>query len=181
MVSMRRVRVVGDSGSGKTTFARTLASQMGVPHRELDEVFWGPNWQFRDTDEALADLQAWLDGTGADGWVLDGNWNSRLGTLLDDADTIIWLDYSRIVIMTRIIRRTLGRVLSRRAYWHGNRERVSNLFSRDPEKNIIVWAWTSYSRYRQQYGDLAARDPRVIRLATPRQARQWLDEVARPS
>ena len=181
MVSMRRVRVIGDSGSGKTTFARTLSSRMSVPHRELDEVFWGPNWQWRNKDEALADLGEWLDGIGASGWVIDGNWITRVGTLLDDADMIVWLDYSRTIIMTRIIRRTLGRVLSRRAFWHGNRERVSTLFSRDPEKNIIVWAWTAYSRYRQRYGDLAARDSRVVRLATPRQARQWLDEVARPS
>jgi len=175
MVSIQRVRVVGDSGSGKTTFARRLASRLGVPHRELDEVFLGPNWQQRDNDEAVADLRTWLEHHGTDGWVVDGNWNTRIGTLLDDADIIVWLDYSRTVIMTRVIRRTLGRALLRRRTYHGNRERMTAIFRRDPEDNIIMWAWTAYSHYQQLYGDLAARDTRVVRLASPRQARQWLD------
>jgi hypothetical protein len=90
---------------------------------------------------------------------------------------IIWLDYSRTVIMTRIIRRTLGRALLRTTTYHGNRERVANIFKRNPEDNIILWAWTAYAHYRQVYGDLAARDSRVVRLATPMHARQWLDDL----
>lgn len=35
---MRRVSVIGASGSGKTTFAAALAERMGVPHIELDTM-----------------------------------------------------------------------------------------------------------------------------------------------
>jgi adenylate kinase family enzyme len=41
---MRRVSVVGNSGSGKTTFAAELAWRMGVPCLELDAVFHQPGW-----------------------------------------------------------------------------------------------------------------------------------------
>ena len=41
---MRRVNVKGTSGSGKTTFARELAEQLGVPFVELDALHHGPNW-----------------------------------------------------------------------------------------------------------------------------------------
>ena len=168
-----RVRVVGDSGAGKTTFARALAARLGVPHAELDEIFWQENWQHRDIDEARATLSAFLDGPGAGGWVVDGNWKVA-ADLLDDADAIVWLDYSRPVVMSRVIRRTIGRGLTGRPIWHGNREQLGNLFRRAPEDNIVLWAWVSHPMYRVRYGEWAKRDNRVIRLASPRAAKAWL-------
>ena len=38
------ILVMGVSGSGKTTYARKLASQLNVPHIELDTLYWGPDW-----------------------------------------------------------------------------------------------------------------------------------------
>jgi adenylate kinase family enzyme len=36
--------VVGSTGSGKTTFARALAEKLGVPHVEIDALFWQRGW-----------------------------------------------------------------------------------------------------------------------------------------
>ena len=41
-MSSKRVVVLGTSGSGKTTFARELASRLGVPHVEFDAYRHGP-------------------------------------------------------------------------------------------------------------------------------------------
>jgi len=41
---MRRVVVVGTSGSGKTTIARRLAALLGVRHIELDSLHWERGW-----------------------------------------------------------------------------------------------------------------------------------------
>ncbi|GIG35762.1 toxin [Cellulomonas pakistanensis] len=170
----RRVRVVGTSGAGKTTFARALARRLGVPHRELDAVFWGPGWQLRDRDEAQGVLRAFLAGSPG-GWVVDGNWNSRRGALGDDADVVVWLDFPRPLVMARVVRRTVGRGLLRRELWHGNREQLRSLVRRDPEENIVLWAWTSFARTREAYTAEAARGTvPVVRLRSPRQARRWL-------
>ena len=99
----RRIRVIGNSGAGKTTFAQALARRLGLPHAELDEIFWGANWTQRPVEEGRARLTAFLDGPGTAGWVVDGNWNSRVGDLLEPADTIVWLDYPRWVVMPRVI------------------------------------------------------------------------------
>ena len=173
----RRVRVIGNSGAGKTTFARALAVRLGLPRAELDEIFWDANWTQRPVEEGRTRLAAFLDGPGTAGWVVDGNWNSRVGDLLDSADAIVWLDYSRWVVMSRVIWRTLSRLVSRRELWHGNRERPSHLFRRDPAENIILWAWTQQPVYHAQYAELAQHDSRVVRLANPRAAQRWLAGV----
>ncbi len=166
----RRIRVVGNSGTGKTTLARAAAARLGVPHVELDDVFWGPDWTKRDPDEARADLAARTAG----GWVADGNWNSTRGELLDDADTVVWLDYPRRVVMWRVVTRTLRRGLRREELWHGNRESLASLLRRDPEQNIVRWAWVMHDRYRARYLPLVGPDPRLVHLRSPHDAQTWL-------
>lgn len=41
VTAVRRVLVVGSSGSGKTTTARLIAGEPGIPHIELDALHWG--------------------------------------------------------------------------------------------------------------------------------------------
>ena len=170
----RRVRVVGNSGAGKTTFARALAARLGVPHLELDAVFWDTGWVKRDVDEARALIDGFLAGADA-GWVADGNW-SVLGDALDSVEAYVWLDYPRRVVMPRVVRRSVSRRLRRTELWHGNREDFWSLFSRDPHRNVVAWSWTAHDASRERYAALA-ETASVVRLRSPRQARRWLAEL----
>lgn len=176
---LRRVRVVGTSGAGKSTFARRLARALDAPYVELDEVFWGPGWVKRDAEEARADLRA---RTAGDRWVTDGNWESRLDGVLDDADVIVWLDHPRRVVMTRVVRRTLWRGLTRRTLWHGNRESLANLRHTDPHRNVVLWAWHHHATVVERYA-LRAQAPGsdVVRLRGPRAAELGLRALERAS
>ena len=179
MAELRRVRVVGTSGSGKTTFAARLAARLDVPHLELDEVFWDAGWTKRDPDEARALIRQFVSAADR-GWVTDGNWTDSTAGLLTDTDAYVWLDYPRRTVMSRVIRRTLGRGLRRTELWHGNRENLRNLLNLDPDQNVVLWAWTSHAHNRARYSALAAEPSiPVIRLRSPRDAQRWLTAVRR--
>lgn len=171
---LRRIRVVGNTGSGKTTFAARVAAALDVPHLELDAVFWDAGWTKRDLDEAHALIRAFV-GSSPDGWVTDGNWASQLHGLLQDPDAFVWLDFPRRTVMSRVVRRTVWRGLRRTELWHGNREDLRSLLRRDPDQNVVLWSWTRHEHYRLRYTALAAESPiPVIRLRSPREASRWL-------
>lgn len=48
---MKRINVIGTSGSGKSTFSRMLATTLGYPYIEMDAMFWQPNWQESSNDD----------------------------------------------------------------------------------------------------------------------------------
>ncbi|MFF6882710.1 hypothetical protein ACFY9F_05940 [Streptomyces sp. NPDC012421] len=40
----KRIALVGPVASGKSTLAAAIAAHTGLPHLDLDELFWGPRW-----------------------------------------------------------------------------------------------------------------------------------------
>ena len=147
---MNRAVVIGSSGSGKTTVARRLAAALEVPFLEMDSVFHREGWNSTPDGE----FQAILDHfTSGERWVVDGNYTSHgmRELVWPRADTVIWLDPTRGVAMTRVILRTLRRVITREELWNGVREPWANLYSRDPYKNIIVWTWTRHAHVRAKF------------------------------
>lgn len=152
---MQRVSVVGVSGSGKTTLAAQIAGRLGAPHLELDSVFHQPGWQPLPADEFRARVAAFAAG---DTWVIDGNYTSVLALVWQHADTVVWLDLPRAVVMRRLIWRTLRRAVTRAELWNGNREPWNNFFRADPEQSVIAWAWKHYPVYQARYA-AAQADP----------------------
>ena len=127
MTPGRRVRVVGGPGSGKTTYARALAADLGVPHHDLDRIAWAP-----PPGEPGAPFRRWLrvpDGrrreraaaiAAGDGWVADGLYAGWTEPLRDAADRIVWLDPPARVAVVRVLRRALadrGRDWDLRSVW----------------------------------------------------------------
>jgi adenylate kinase family enzyme len=172
---VQRISVVGNSGSGKTTVARQLAAALAVPHLELDAVFHQPGWQPLDTGLFRERVEAFTAGPS---WVVDGNYGAVRDIVWARADTVVWLDGSRIRVMRQVIGRTLRRMATRAELWNGNKEPWSNLFRVNPQENIIAWAWTSHHKYRRRY-EAAMADPAnahltFVRLSTPRQTADLL-------
>jgi adenylate kinase family enzyme len=172
---MRRVSVVGVCGSGKTTLARQLAGRLGVRRVEVGAVFHPPHQGELPDDEFRRRLSEALDG---DAWVVEGNYSAVRDLVWQEADTVVWLDLPRGLVMRRLTARTLRRVLTREELWNGNREPFSNLYRLDPEYNILRWAWTRHPVYVERYS-AAMEDPvyshlRFIRLRSPGEVEDFL-------
>jgi adenylate kinase family enzyme len=175
---VRRVSVVGTSGSGKSTVARELAAILGVPHLELDAVHHQPGWAPLPTDEFRRIVAA---RAAAGGWVIDGNYGRVRDLVWARADTVVWLDLPKRTVMRQVVWRTLRRVALRRELWNGNRERWRNFLTWNPEQSVISWAWHKHAPDHAKYA-AAAADPasahlRFIRLASRRDVARFLDDA----
>ncbi|MFC7640951.1 hypothetical protein ACFQX6_08055 [Streptosporangium lutulentum] len=93
---MRRVSVVGISGSGKSTLATAIAGRLGVPWLELDSVFHMRDWTPRPIPEFRAEVDRFTSG---EGWVVDGNYSAVRDLVWERADTVIWIDLPRHLVM----------------------------------------------------------------------------------
>lgn len=173
---MKRVVVIGTSGSGKTTFAGTLARSLSVPHIELDRLHWNPNWQETSRDQFIERVKT---ATNASAWVVDGNYTTKVSPIVwQRADTIVWLDYPFRVVLFRLMARTTKRLAFDEECCNGNRETWRKVFSQD---SIILWAFQSHWRHRREYA-AKLRDPahahlRQVRLRSPAEANNWLKQI----
>ncbi len=159
---MRKVAVISSaSGSGKTTVGRQLASILDVQFVELDALVHGPNWTETSDEELRALLEPIL---ADDGWVIDGNYSSKLGDLvLERAETVVWLDLPVHVWLPRLTRRTVARVLRREELWNGNRESLrAAVWGRDA---LIPFALRMHRQRRRTYPARLAPFP-TVRLRT---------------
>lgn len=176
---MTRIAVIGTSGAGKTTFARRLGAALDLPVVELDSLFHLPGWNQRPVEE-FRSLVA--EASCRDAWVIDGNYSAVRDLVWSRAQVVVWLDYPRWRVMTRVIRRTLRRVVTREVLWSGLREPLSNLTRLDPQKSIISWAWTTYTDRRRRYSEMIV-DPswshiRFYRIGHPSEEASLLERSA---
>jgi adenylate kinase family enzyme len=172
-----RILLKGASGAGKSTLGRALSSRLGLPFIELDALHHGPNWTAASAEELRAQLAATLDDER--GWVVDGNYDSKLGTLLwDRAELIVWLDLPLLSKFWRLAKRTTRRLLSREELWNGNRESLKEaLWGGDA---LFPWAVRAHFRHRRSWPTLLAERPHV-RLKTASEVEAWLTTYSPPA
>jgi adenylate kinase family enzyme len=177
---VRRISVVGSSGSGKTTAARRIAAALDLPHVELDDLHWGPDWAQASAEELRDRVAA---ATAGDAWVVDGNYQSKLGTLVwERADTVVWVNPPRWRTMWQSITRTVRRAATRQELWSGNREGWGGLMFWRGEDSILWWAWTTYSRTCERYETAMTEGPYAAlawhRLRSRRDVERFFASIA---
>ncbi len=174
---MKRINVVGTSGSGKSTFARELAHLLQFDYVEMDELYWKDNWVESNDEELTLAIEKALN---KEKWVLDGNYNRMQSIKWKKIDTLIWLDYPFYIVFFRVVKRALIRSVTRKKLWNTNNfETFSKLFSKN---SIVLWMITSYPQMKKRYLAIFENSnilPNVkkIRLTSPQMAKRFLEEM----
>jgi adenylate kinase family enzyme len=174
---MRRVVVIGTTGSGKSRLAEALSERTGLRVIELDALYWGPGWQgvpdelFRHRVERET-----RDG----GWIVVGNYSQVRDLTWRVADTLVWLDLPLPLVMWRLFWRTLRRCVTHEDLWGtGNRETLANAFF--SRQSVLLWALKTHRRNRRRFAiDCAflGKDKAVARLRSAREVERFLANSA---
>jgi adenylate kinase family enzyme len=173
---MRRVAVMGGSCAGKTTVSGKLAAALGVPHIELDALHHDAGWQEAPAELLQARVRAALDAA-TDGWVVDGNYGAKLGSLvLERADTVVLLDPPLLPTFRRGLRRTITRTITREELWNGNREQIRHAFTR---YWIPWWVLGNHRRHRHEVPQRVAALPHLelVHLRSDAEVDRWLQSI----
>ena len=103
-VGMKKVLIIGPSGSGKSTLSRKLGTKLGIEVLHLDRFYWSSGWTKPPADAWLQTVRGLLS---RDSWIIDGNYSGTLVQRIEECDTIVFLDFSTVVCLWRVVKRWL--------------------------------------------------------------------------
>jgi adenylate kinase family enzyme len=161
-----RIVIIGCAGSGKSTLAASLAARLDVPHVRRDDL--GPEGSDRYRAAAAA-------AVSADRWIFDGAPYYVEDLVYRQAGLVVGFDLGRLVVMRRVITRSLRESLG----WiptPPHRDRRWRAWF-DPE-HPARWAWTTWSDRHEELAELRnsgqAAQAILVSLSTPAGVAAWL-------
>jgi len=109
-------------------------------------------------------------------WILDGPPFYADELVYAAADTVIFLDYPKALVLWRVLRRTVRIELLRRPAGAHRPQGLSALRDGD---HALRWAWTSHADRHREGLALMARPGRaeVLRFTRPSVMRRWLSQI----
>lgn len=173
--SPSRVLFYGVTGSGKSSAARDYAEATGLPEFSVDDdIGWLPGWEQRDAAEQRA-LGAAI--VAQDRWVLDSAYGGWRDLVLARAELVVALDYPRWLSLSRLVRRTVRRIVTGQVVCNGNRETLARVLAKD---SVIRWHFQSFAGKRRVIRDMPAvrNSLEVIVFRRPKDLETWLAGVA---
>lgn len=87
-----KIRIIGNSGSGKTTIARELSKYFTIPVLHMDSIAFVPNSDFvlREKELIKSDISTFV--TTNDRWIIEGNYLSIVSEIYNVPDVVIFID-----------------------------------------------------------------------------------------
>lgn len=178
----RRIQVIGNSCSGKSTLGEELANRLSVPFVELDALNWLPGWvALNDTDpDQLEDRIR--EATEGGAWVVAGSYRGFCERIFwERLEILIWLDLPMRTLVRRVLVRSWRRWRSQELLWGTNTECFwPHLKFWNTEDSLLAFIVAMHRRKRRRMLETAA-DPRwnhirIIRLRSQAEVSEFLQQ-----
>ena len=160
----KKIAVIGISGSGKTTAAKQLSAKIGLPVFHIDPLLWIGNWESVPHDEYIANHMQLLKNNR---WIIEGYIDEEMSDRLHEADLVIYLDYSVI--------RCVGRVIYR--WWKYRNKNRPELPKEAHEKfdlSFFMRVLIGFERKDIQQALSASKPSLLVTIHSPKELKQFL-------
>ena len=87
---MKRIVIIGNSGSGKTTMGDRLAAAYALPHLDLDSLAWESPAVRRALEESIAMIHAFVEANPE--WIVEGCYAGLVESILPFATELRFLN-----------------------------------------------------------------------------------------
>lgn len=168
----RRVHVIGNSATGKSTLAKRLALALDADFVELDALNWLPDWVGLNETNPDELERRFKRATRGDAWVVAGSYTQfAQRTFWPRLDTVVWLDLPVPLLVWRVLRRSWRHWRTRELLWGTNVERFWPQLALWRKDDSLVYWVVSAQRGKRRGMRAAMADPRwthihFIRLAS---------------
>jgi len=170
----RKILVAGQGG--KSTLARALAVDLGLPYVELDALSHLPNWISRDVEDFRGLVRQAIDENPG-GWVIDGNYAGDLkGLIAKEADTVVYVNVGFWLMFWRLFWRSFASARDKRLICGENVETWGRMFGRSSLLWFLLKQRRSISHERGPRLREWARDSRMIELDGARALDEFYEE-----
>ena len=169
---MKRILIIGNAGSGKTTFAKVLAEKTNLPLIHLDKLFWCGEWEHLSREEFDDVLQKELDKPE---WIIDGNFSRTLPHRLEYADTVFYFDLPTITCLWGSTVRVIKNYGKTRDDMGGNCPEYFDKQKASLYKAIFLFNRTHRKKYRKLLGE--QNNKNVVIFKSRKQANRYLKEL----
>lgn len=122
MNKVKRISVIGGSGTGKTTLSDNLSKVLNIPVYHLDGIHYLENWKIRDKQERDKII---IKHIKENSWIIDGTYRSTLDMRLKVCDLAIFLDFSTLTRLRGILKRFMKHHGEEKEDIPGCKERIS--------------------------------------------------------
>ena len=121
----KKICIIGGSGTGKTTLSENIGKELNIPIYHIDGINYGPNWVERDKNDRDNII---LNIIKKDNWVIDGTYRSTLKQRLENAELVIYLDYSTTSQLCGVLKRYIKNKNTEKHEIPGCKERLNLKF-----------------------------------------------------
>jgi len=144
-----KIHIIGCSGCGKTYLAKKLSEKYGIPHFDLDDIFWDNSSSCYGVKRPIEERTALLsDILTNDRWIIEGVYYSWCGEIFEKADIIYFLDTPKYVYKWRIVKRFIKRKLG---IEKGDKESLKSVIS------LLKWTDKFQKVNRKEIENILAR------------------------